>query len=188
MEYLTLSELKTLQGNTHIPHPISRLAMLFACYTGLQPHDLCSLQFDHIHHSGTGLMVVKQQSVQDGSLPIRVPLGKMAKGVFDEVSRLYAELPEAMQDGFLFHSADVATMNSDIRKWVFSAGIQRDIDLSAGSNTFCVLALQAGISQKELAEWCGSTVQAISKYQPLALPTCDKDIEAFDALFLPYLC
>ena len=185
MDYLTIEELKRLQGNTEVAHPLSRLALLFSCYTGLQSADIESVQFDHIHHAGAGLMIVKPQ--RNNNQPIRVPLGAMACDIFNQVRDIYINLPAKQQDGFLFHSIDREALSHDICEWAHKAGIERDIDITIGRATFCILALQAGVGQEELSHWCGCSLQAISKYKEVAAPLADRDIDAFDALFAPYL-
>lgn len=57
-EYLSVDEILKLQKAT-CQHEISKLAFLFACYTGLRLSDVETLKWDDIRKQGNYLMIIK---------------------------------------------------------------------------------------------------------------------------------
>lgn len=174
--YLTESELMCLY-HTPCGRESTRMAFLFSCFTGLSYADIETIEFDHIHHDGRRLVIVKPV---DNHHLTRIPLGHMAMQVLNEIEAHY----QPSDDNRIFHLKDRSTVSSDLRKWTADAGLSKNVTFSYGKNSFCTLALQAGVDINKLAYWNGNTPQSIeSLANPAGNQPRNGSIAAFDNLF-----
>ena len=179
--YLTKEELTQLSA-APCPHESTRQAFLFSCYTGLVLADIETLQWDNIHHSGTGLVLVKKQ-VKSG-IEVKVPLCKMAENILKTQETEYNGLPVGQQDGKVFHLLGRATLSIDLNTWAETAQLNKHITFLVGRHTFATLAITAGVDLYEVSKWCGhASVQATQVYARMLQKQHNSSIHAFDNMF-----
>src|SRR5574344_264483 len=160
--YLTKEEITQLCA-APCPHCSTRQAFLFSCYTGIVLADIETLQWDHIHHSGTGLVLVKKQ-VKSG-IEVKVPLCNRAIDILRSQEKIYSQLPQEQQDDRVFHLLGRATLSIDLNTWAEAAQIDKHITFLVGRHTFATLAITAGVDLYEVSKWCGhASVQATQVY------------------------
>ena len=171
---LTIEELMRLYQATDV-RTSTRRAFLFSCFTGLSLADIETIEFDHIHHDGHRLVIVKPLEHST----TQIPLGQMAMRILNEIEVDY----QPSNNNRIFQLMDRSTITNDLRKWTQMAHIEKNVTFSYGKNTFCALALQAGIDINKLARWNGSAVQSVESNSKYALPPNVSSMGAFDRLF-----
>ncbi len=132
-QYLSLEELKKLV-KTECKHPVLKRAFLFSCLTGMRWSDIHKLKWSEIHHENGNWRIVfsqkktKQLEYLDISKQASEYLG--VKGKPNE--KVFKDLHYSGWNNLL------------LQKWVFKAGINKEITFHCGRHTFAVLQLELG--------------------------------------------
>ena len=135
-EYLTIDEIKTLMGAP----ASSRLeavkrAFLFCCFCGLRFSDVEALTWGNIteQNGQTFARIIVRKTRQ----PLHVPLSP-------EALRWIPERGEASDTDRVFNLKEYPTARAQLKKWIESTDIKKQVTFHVGRHTFATLMLTLG--------------------------------------------
>lgn len=154
--YLTIEELRSL-ARTECDYPEVKRAFLFSCLTGLRRSDITNLKWKDVSEmSGFTRIIFKQVKTK----------GQEYLDITPQAAALMGE----RGDGEAFIFGDIHSpfcTNTIIKKWVYSAGIQKDISFHCGRHTFATMMLDLGTDIYVVSKLLGhrelSTTQIYAK-------------------------
>jgi integrase len=143
-QVFTLDELKLLK-TTRCGNEEVKRAFLFACFTGLGEAEIRSLTWSKIQNNKISLLREKtgQQIIND--LP-------------DSAIQLLGEKEDA--DKKIFSLPSNVAVSKNLKLWVKTAGIDKNISFYCGRHTFAVMLLTNGSNLKTVADCLGHTTTA----------------------------
>lgn len=145
-EFLTDKEVKKLInqecGNSEV-----KRAFLFSCFCGLRYSDIIALKWDEISIDAKGRYTAILQMKKTGN-QIYLPLGKEA---------LRWMLNTTKNDERIFHLPSSSVVFRDIKKWVASAGITKNVSFHTARHTFATLELTYGADLYTVSKLLGHT-------------------------------
>lgn len=130
-EYLTHEELKLLAAS-ECPIPVLKNASLFSCLTGLRISDILNLRWEDIRiapDQGYCMSIRTQKTKTEAVLPIS-----------EETLSLCGERAE----GKVFKGLKRSMVNYPLKKWLKSAGIDKDITFHCFRHTYATLQIASG--------------------------------------------
>lgn len=132
--FLTLEELQQLAATPIKPlHTHIRTAFLFSCLTGLRVSDIKALTWGDVSKIGNITRITfKQKKTQ--SLQY-LDINEQAFELMGKVGK---------PSEHIFHIPSLVGVNTQLRKWVASAGIDKHITFHSGRHTFAVMMLDLG--------------------------------------------
>lgn len=130
-EYLTSDELQKLY-ESHCDYPVLKAASLFSCLTGLRLSDILQLQWSHI------------QDYQQGGKCIRIKTEKTDTEALIPISDQALRLCGEPSEGKVFKGLDRNLVNSRLKPWVKSAGIDKYITFHCFRHTYATLMIAGG--------------------------------------------
>lgn len=143
-EFLTEEELGKLLSTNPTDH--IRRTFLFGCFTGLRHSDIISLQWEEIQQSNEGYTIMKRQQKTDED--VIIPLNKVAISL----------LPVRKEKGLVFgYMHSQSYINSVIKKWVKSVGINKNITFHCSRHTFATLLISKGADLYVVSKLLGHT-------------------------------
>lgn len=113
-EYLTAEELQQLY-DSHCDYPVLKAASLFSCLTGLRLSDILQLEWKHI------------EAYQQGGKCIRIRTEKTDTEALIPISEQALRLCGTPSDGKVFKGLDRNLVNSKLKPWLKSVGIDKYI-------------------------------------------------------------
>ncbi|MBQ2395254.1 MAG: integrase catalytic domain-containing protein, partial [Alistipes sp.] len=114
-------------------HEEVRKAFLFSCLTGLRVSDIVAITWGQVSKVGTMTRITfKQKKTQ----------GLQYLDINEQAAELMGEQRSATEHIFHLHSLNLT--NTQLRKWVQSAGISKHISFHSGRHTFAVMMLDLG--------------------------------------------
>lgn len=149
-EYLTEEELVKL-SNTKTKYRHTSTIFLFSCLTGLRYSDVTALRWKDLIPTGNGsyrLSIVQEKT--DVHLEFTIPPSAVAL----LPSRGYASKPNTKIFGKKYA---VNSVESQLRKWVAAAGINKYISFHCSRHTFATLMLAKGASLYTVSKLLGHT-------------------------------
>lgn len=143
-EYLTLDEVKKLV-KTPCRYDVLKRAFLFSCLTGLRWSDVNNLEWKDIQEMNGGYRIHFKQQKTKGLqyLDINPQARELMKEQGDPNSRVFTGLKYS------------AYMNTELQRWVMSAGITKQITFHCARHTFAVLQLTLGTEIYTLSKMLG---------------------------------
>lgn len=175
-EYLTIDEIQTLQKST-CRHEISKLAFLFACYTGLRLSDVETLKWDNIHKHGNYLMITKIQIKTNNE--VRIPLSRHAIEILD-----YIKMKNYSNNNIIFDMYSRSTTYKDLNELAINAKLKKHITFHVSRISFVTLSVSAGISIFVISKLCGHTnIKTTQIYTRMTDMTYINAIKSLDNLF-----
>lgn len=131
--YLTMEEIKLLK-ETHCEYPWLKNSFLFSCLTGLRKSDIEKLTWGDVEKMDGYTRIVFKQKKTGGQeyLDINAQAAQYMGERGNPVDRVFT--------GFKYG----AFMLTELRKWVESAGIHKDITFHCARHTFAVLMIDLG--------------------------------------------
>ena len=130
-EYLTMQELKALY-DTPCRFPELRAASIFSCLTGLRMSDILQLDWNMI------------QDYPDGGKCIRIKTEKTETETTLPISEQALELCGAPGTGLVFKGLTRGKINTHLKEWLKSAGIDKHITFHCFRHTYATLLLSNG--------------------------------------------
>lgn len=143
-EFLTLDEVNKLV-QTRCGNEDVKRAFLFSCFTGLRLSDIERLTGKMIRSTTSGLEVEMRQ--QKTRRMVYVPISPNAA----------AFIPENLPEGFLFHLPSRNEVNSNIRRWLKKAAIDKHITFHCSRHTYATLLLTYGADIYTVSKLMGHT-------------------------------
>lgn len=148
-EYLTLDEVRALV-KTPCRYDILKRAFLFSCLTGLRWSDVNNLEWKDIQvMNGEYRIHFKQQKTKGLQY---LDINPQAKELMGEQGDLANRNPNSRVFTGLKYSA---YMNTELQRWVMSAGITKQITFHCARHTFAVLQLTLGTEIYTLSKMLG---------------------------------
>ena len=174
-DYLTVNEILRLQ-KTPCPHESTKLAFLFACYTGLRISDIETLRWEHIFKQNRATILIKTQVKTNQE--VRIPLGVEALKILNRVKA------HKTPTGLVFHLHSRTTICSDLVSWSKSAGITKHVTFHVARHSFATLSITAGVNLYTVSKLCGHTnIKTTQIYAQLLDTTRFDAIANLDRLF-----
>lgn len=133
MDYLSVEELYTL-AETPCDKPVLKTASLFACMTSLRISDILKLQWEEIVDYSVGgkcVHTITQKTQTEDIVPIS-----------EEALALIGYKPE--NTGRVFVGLKRSWTQAPMKKWIQSAGINKNITFHSYRRTFATLQAAAG--------------------------------------------
>lgn len=130
-EYLTSEELQKLY-DAPCDYPVLKAASLFSCLTGLRLSDILQLEWKHI------------QDYQQGGKCIRIKTEKTDTEALIPISDQALRLCGEPGEGKIFKGFDRNLVNSRLKPWVKSAGIDKYITFHCFRHTYATLMIAGG--------------------------------------------
>ena len=130
-EYLTMEELTTL-AKTECDFPVLKNASIFSCLTGLRLSDILQLEWSHI------------QDYPGGGKCIRIKTEKTDTEATIPISDQALELCGTPSEGQIFKGLTRQMVNSRLKPWVKSAGIDKYITFHCFRHTYATLLIAGG--------------------------------------------
>lgn len=130
-EYLTAEELQQLY-DSHCDYPVLKAASLFSCLTGLRLSDILQLEWKHI------------EDYQQGGKCIRIRTEKTDTEALIPISEQALRLCGTPSDGKVFKGLDRNLVNSKLKPWLKSAGIDKYITFHCFRHTYATLMIAGG--------------------------------------------
>ncbi|MBK8944177.1 MAG: site-specific integrase [Ignavibacteriae bacterium] len=169
-EFLLDDDIKKLI-KTDCKVPETKRAFLFSCYTGLRFSDVKNLTWGNIKNDQIEFRQIKTNNVE------YLPLHKDAKKLlFENSSNNIIPIPMMK----VFNLPSKSYQNSIIKKWVKSAGINKNISFHSARHTFATLALTYGANIYTVSKLLGH--KDIMTTQIYAKIIDKKKIQAVDAI------
>lgn len=128
--YLTIEEIQKLE-ETECKKPIIKQAFLFSCFSGLRFSDVQLLEWNQIEKEGANYKIIFRQK-KTGEQEY-LSLGKQAV----EYLGKRGKPEERVFKGLVYNPY----LNAVITKWVFNAGINKDITFHSARHTFATMLL-----------------------------------------------
>lgn len=176
--YLTASEVLRLQA-CECPHRDTKLAFLFACFTGLRLSDIETLRWEHIREEN-GVPTVRKMQVKTRR-EIKVPLNCEALGILSQVGR--------RERGRVFRLPSRTTIAHHLRRWAEMAGIGKHITFHVSRHSFATLALTAGVGIYTVSKLCGHcTIKTTEIYAHIVDSTLKNGVESISKLIFEARC
>lgn len=133
-EYLTLEELKTLV-KAECPHPSTRRAFLFSCFTGIRYSDIIRLTWENVKQLEKEHTVSFRMHKTGKHLDL--PLAK-------DATSLLPERGDAGDNDKIFDLCNASSTNLHIKAWCENAKIDKHITFHCARHTFATLTLTLG--------------------------------------------
>ena len=176
-EYLTVEEILKLQKAT-CQHEISKLAFLFACYTGLRLSDVETLKWDNIRKQGNYQMIIKIQIKTNNE--VRIPLSIHAIEILE-----YIKTRKYYDKNIIFNMYSRSTTYKDLNELARNAKIEKHITFHVSRISFVTLSVSAGISIFVISKLCGHTnIKTTQIYTRMTDMTYMNAIKSLDNLFV----
>ena len=131
--YLTIEEVRKV-AKTPCKYHVLKRAFIFSCLTGIRKSDIEKMTWGEVQTFGDYKRIVFKQKKTGGQEYLDI--NKQAEEYMGErgknTDRVFA--------GFMYNSYTLL----ELRRWVLSAGITKDITFHAGRHTFAVMMLDLG--------------------------------------------
>jgi len=167
-EFLTIPEIKKIK-NTQVDNIQTRNAFLFSCFTGLRVSDIKKLDFKQILE---GYLYFQQTKTGQ---PERIKLHPYAKEIIKDQKKNHK-----IKDGKIFDLCAETTMNTQIRKWIKDAGIDKHLSFHCARHTYATMCLTSDIDLYTVSKLLGH--KKITTTQIYARLIDKKKDEAIDKL------
>lgn len=131
-EYLTIEELQQLAASK-CDYPVLKSASLFSCLTGLRLSDILQLEWSNI------------QDYPGGGKCIRLKTEKTDTEATIPISAQALELCGEPSEGIIFKGFTRQLVNSQLKPWLKSAGIDKYITFHCFRHTYATQLLASGI-------------------------------------------
>lgn len=144
IRYLNESEVAKLIKN---PHPNIRVTnpFLFAIFTGLRLSDTKALKFENIKDNRLSIIQIKTKK------PLDVLLNSNAMKIIEKQRSIMGN------SEYVFNFLHEDYMNQQIKSWVKSLGINKEITFHCGRHTFATMGITSGMDIYEVSELLGHT-------------------------------
>ena len=159
-DYLSVEEVYKL-GETPCEIPILRTASLFACLTSLRISDILALRWEDIVDYNAGGKCVHIVTVKTKSEDI-IPIS-------EEALELIGYAPD--KNGLVFQGLKRSWTQHPLKKWIRSAGINKNITFHSFRRTFATLQAAAGTDLR--------TIQSIMAHK--SITTTQRYMKTVDA-------
>lgn len=145
-EFLTLSELQSLI-NTPCRHQLSKMAFIFACFTGLRISDVRSLKWSQIVPTSVGGMQIQKEQQKTKHI-VTIPLSDNA----------IEWMPERRGNEFVFDGLKATeTVDRHLLTWAKEAGINKHVTFHVSRHTNATLLLTYGADLYTVSQLLGHT-------------------------------
>lgn len=176
-DYLNVDEVLRINQST-CSHEMTKLAFLFACYTGLRLSDIETLKWEHIKKHNNYFIIVKFQVKTNKE--VRIPLSKQAIEILEHIKS-----KETHDDDFVFSLYSRSTIYSDLKELSKNANIDKHITFHVSRITFVTLSISAGINIFVISKLCGHhDIKTTQIYSRLLDTTYINAIESLENLFI----
>ena len=133
-EHLSWEEVCRLDS-TPCKYPVLKRAFLFSCFTGLRKSDVERLRWDEVHEFDGFTRIVWKQKKTGGQEYLDIP---------KQAEKYLGEKVEDSEDLVFRPMLTGSQLSVEIRRWMLSAGITKDITYHCSRHTFAVLMLNFG--------------------------------------------
>jgi integrase len=141
--FLTLDEVTRLH-NTDNPHPDSKRAFLFACFSGLRYADVVAMKWSQIERNGDGVILHFQQQ----------KTGRWEMMYLADQAVEYLGDPKG-DDDLVFAPLSKKRLRLNLIKWSKDAGIKKHVTFHVARHTFATMALNLGVDLKTVSKLLG---------------------------------
>lgn len=163
-EYLSINEIKKI-SSVDCRHDITKIAFIFACYTGLRLSDIETIKWEHIHKNGYYQFISKIQVKTNHE--VRIPLCRQAAKILSEIK------DNDYHSEYIFPMYSRSTIYADLKELERKSKIKKHLTFHVSRVTFATLSIQAGISIFVISKLCGhtdiKTTQIYTKMTDMAL-------------------
>lgn len=141
--FLTLEEVARLH-NTPNPHPESKRAFLFACFSGLRYADVVAMKWSQIEETNDGkILHFKQQKT-----------GRWEMMYLADQAVEYLGKPKGDNE-LVFNPLSKKRLRLNLIKWAKDAGIKKHVTFHVARHTFATMALNIGVDLKTVSKLLG---------------------------------
>lgn len=155
--YLTIEELKKLSA-TECEYPNVKRAFLFSCLTGLRRSDILNLKWSDVSQMGDLTRIIFKQKKTKGQEYLDIT---------PQAAKLIGERKDSDDNHIFGDILSPYCTNEVLRKWVLTAGIQKNITFHCGRHTFATMMIELGTDIYVVSKLLGhkelSTTQIYAK-------------------------
>ncbi|MBQ8223102.1 MAG: tyrosine-type recombinase/integrase [Bacteroidales bacterium] len=148
-ENLNIEEIQLIE-KIDCKHNSTKIAFIFACYTGLRLSDIETLRWSDIRKQGNYYLIVKVQIKTDKE--VRIPLCKQAINI---LNNLRSSRKISNENDYIFSLYSRTTIYNDLKEIEVKTKIKKHLTFHVSRITFVTLSISAGINIYVISKLCG---------------------------------
>ena len=179
--YLSIDEIKALQGVEHLRGRDTLAAFLFACFTGLRFSDIATLHHSDIRIDGEQRLIVK--TMVKTQQTVVIPLSASAKRW---LPRHQADDQGPQSDGLVFQLPSFQWTEICLKRMARDVGITKNITFHTARHTFATLQITLGSDLYTVSKLLGHrSIHSTQIYADIVMGKKVEAVSRFDDVFAP---